>query len=454
MKQRIDEALARKLSSGSFQLWDIFFERSTSLSVTFEDGRVDRVISGIDEGMGIRGMRDLKTFYGFTNDMLRAPGVADTIIGAGRSAEKPFTIIDMKPSVLHPVRISPDSIPINEKINLLKKADALARSMGAEVRQVNASYLEKIQEIEIVNDLGARIKDKRVYTTFIIFVIAEKGGRIETAHSVISGHGGFELLGESEVLKKTSEAAALAVKLLSTDKKISGSMPVVISSSAGGTMIHEAVGHSLEADLVQKDMSEYKGKLGMKVASSLVTVVDDATLINKRGSTSFDDEGTPAQKTVLIENGVLKNFLYDRETAFKDRTVSTANGRRESYRFRPIPRMRNTMIAPGSGSAEDLIRDTKKGMYVVHMGGGQVNTVTGEFIFEVKEGYMIEDGRVAYPVRNATLMGKGADVINSIDAVSSDLSFDVGTCGKDGQGVPVADAQPTIRIPSLLVGSK
>jgi len=262
------------------------------------------------------------------------------------------------------------------------------------------------------------------------------------------------VLDKDTVFSRAKDAAGLAVSMLDTDRKIAGQMPVILSSTAGGTMIHEAVGHSLEADLVQKDMSEYKGRMGQKVSSPLITVIDDATLTNKRGSFSFDDEGTPAQKTVLIENGILKNFMYDRETAAKDNTQSTGNGRRESYRFRPIPRMRNTMIAPGTGSPEDLIKDTSEGIFVKRMGGGQVNTVTGEFIFEVKEGYLIENGKVTVPVRNATLMGKGADVINSIDAVCNDIGFDVGTCGKDGQGVPVSDAQPTLRIPRLLVGSK
>ena len=192
----------------------------------------------------------------------------------------------------------------------------------------------------------------------------------------------------------------------------------------------------------------------MRVASELITVIDDATIPNRRGSFSFDDEGTPAQKTVLIDRGVLVNYMYDRETALRDNASPTGNGRRESYKFRPIPRMRNTMIAPGSGSAENLIKDTKRGIFVVRMGGGQVNTVTGEFVFEVKDGYMIENGIITAPVRGATLMGTGVQVLNSIDAVCSDIGFDSGTCGKDGQGVPVGDAQPTLRIPGILVGSK
>jgi TldD protein len=201
-------------------------------------------------------------------------------------------------------------------------------------------------------------------------------------------------------------------------------------------------------------MSQYAGKKNLKVAANVITVVDDATIQGRRGSFSFDDEGTQSQKTVLIEKGTLKNFMYDRETALKDGAEPTGNGRRESYKFKPIPRMRNTMIAPGAGAAEDLIKDTKSGIFVVKMGGGQVNTVTGDFVFEVKDGYMIEGGKITSPVRGATLMGTGTEVLNTIDAVCGDLGFDAGTCGKDGQGVPVADAQPTLRIPKILVGSK
>ncbi|PKL90567.1 MAG: peptidase C69 [Candidatus Goldiibacteriota bacterium HGW-Goldbacteria-1] len=451
---RIDNEAVRKMAGAGFGIWDIFYEKSASLSITFEDNRVDKVQSGLDEGFGLRGTKGNKTFYGFTNNISSVKNVADTIAGAGKNSCADFIFSEMKPSVFNPVKIMPDTISVDAKTLLLKEVNDMIRSGYKGIRQVNASYLEKIQDVEIINNNGVLVKDKRVYTSFIIFVIAAGENRIETAHAVISGHAGFEVLDKNTVFSRAKDAAGLAVSMLDTDRKIAGQMPVILSSTAGGTMIHEAVGHSLEADLVQKDMSEYKGRMGQKVSSPLITVIDDATLTNKRGSFSFDDEGTPAQKTVLIENGILKNFMYDRETAAKDNTQSTGNGRRESYRFRPIPRMRNTMIAPGTGSPQDLINDTKEGIFVKRMGGGQVNTVTGEFIFEVKEGYLIENGKVTVPVRNATLMGKGADVINSIDAVCNDIGFDVGTCGKDGQGVPVSDAQPTLRIPQLLVGSK
>ena len=242
--------------------------------------------------------------------------------------------------------------------------------------------------------------------------------------------------------------------MLKARKSPGGKMTVVLSSEAGGTMIHEAIGHGLEADLVQQGLSVYSGKIGKNVASPLITVVDDATIPARRGSFINDDEGIPAQKTVLVEKGVLKGFMYDRLTAFKDGVSSTGNGRRESYRNKPIPRMTNTLITPERSTPDSIIRSVDKGLLVKKMGGGQVNTVNGNFVFEVAEGYMIEGGKIGEPVRGATLTGNGPEVLKCIDMVGNDLGFAIGTCGKDGQGAPVSDAQPTLRIPEIVVGGE
>ncbi len=240
--------------------------------------------------------------------------------------------------------------------------------------------------------------------------------------------------------------------MLEAQKAPRGEMTVVLSSSAGGTMIHEAIGHGLEADIVQKKASKYCGKIGKEIASPLITVIDDPTLPNKRGSYRFDDEGNPSQKTVLVENGVLKSYLYDYLTAKRDRINPTGNGRRESYHYRPLPRMSNTYIAPGESDPEGIIKSTKKGLFVKKMGGGQVDSVNGDFVFEVEEGYLIEDGKITKPVRGATLIGNGPKVLREINMVGNDLGFEIGTCGKEGQGVPISDGQPTLRIPRMIVG--
>ena len=264
----------------------------------------------------------------------------------------------------------------------------------------------------------------------------------------------MEIFEENPPERIAETAAKRAILMLRTRKAAGGKMPVVLSSKAGGTMIHEAIGHGLEADLAQQGLSVYSGKIGETIASPLITVIDDSTIPYKRGSFFFDEEGTPGQKTILVENGVLKNYMYDRLAAMKDGTTSTGNGRRESYHHRPIPRMTNTLIASGKSKPEDIIRSLEKGLFVEKMGGGQVNTVNGDFVFEVTEGYLIENGRVGEPVRGATLTGNGPEVLKNIDMLGSDLGFGIGTCGKDAQGVPVADAQPTLRIPEIVVGGE
>jgi TldD protein len=242
--------------------------------------------------------------------------------------------------------------------------------------------------------------------------------------------------------------------MLTARRAPGGRMPVVVSSEAGGTMIHEAIGHGLEADLAGQGLSKFSGLLGRQVASPLVTVIDDATLPGKRGSFRFDDEGTPSARTVLVKDGVLRTYMFDKLSAMREGAQSTGNGRRESYRHRPIPRMTNTFIAPGASEPEDIVRSTARGLLVKRMGGGQVNTVTGEFVFDVQEGYLIENGAQGEAVRGATLTGNGPDVLMNIDMVGSDLGFAIGTCGKDAQGVPVSDAMPTVRIAEMVVGGE
>jgi TldD protein len=249
-------------------------------------------------------------------------------------------------------------------------------------------------------------------------------------------------------------AAGRALKMLEAPEAPAGRMTVVLSSEAGGTMVHEAVGHGLEADLTGQGLSVYTGKLGEQVASPLVTVVDDPTIPGKRGSYNMDDEGITASKTVLVEKGILLRYMNDKLSVLRDNLAPTGNGRRQSFRHRPIPRMSNTIIEPGDMDPDEIIGSVDYGLFVRKMGGGQVNTVTGDFVFEVSEGNLIRNGDVAEPVRGATLAGNGPEVLKSVDMVGNDLGFGIGTCGKDGQGVPVGDAQPTLRIPDIVVGGR
>ena len=298
------------------------------------------------------------------------------------------------------------------------------------------------------------IFEERFYTRGIAFCVAEKDGRLERGYEVLAYALPFQEIKLEEFERLCERAGRRAELMLSSRRVKAGVMPVVLSSSAGGTLIHEAVGHGLEADHAEEGLSIYSGRVGERVASPLITVLDDPTLSPLYGSYQYDDEGTEAKPVVLIEKGILKDFLYDRYQALKWGKTSNGRGRRESFRHIPIPRMSNTFIAKGETPAEEIIKSLDKGLLVKKMGGGEVNPLTGDFVFEVREGYYVEGGEVLFPVKGATLVGNGPKVLEIIDLVGDDLNFDPGTCGKDGQGVPVSDGQPTLRIPELTVGGE
>ena len=448
--------LLKKALSRGGDYADIFIEARNMVSLVIEDSRLEKVISGTDAGAGIRLLLKGKTSYAYSND-ISANILLQTASDASRMASdipaKNVTSLAVRhPSVQFSIRSMPESIPLREKIALVRNAEKIARSIDQRIRQVTVIYRDSVQDVQTATSDGFIADDKRVYTLLMVQVIASANGIVQTGYEAVGGFAGFELFEKENIDELSSKAAQRAIRMLNARKAPAGRMPVVISSLAGGTMIHEAIGHGLEADLAQQGLSVFSGKLGQRVASELVTVIDDATLPGRRGSFRFDDEGTPSQRTVLVEKGILKSFMYDKLTAMKDNTQSTGNGRRESYESRPIPRMTNTFIAPATDAPEDIIRSVDHGLLVVKMGGGQVNTVTGDFVFDVQEGYLIKGGRKDELVRGATLAGNGPEVLKAIDKVGSDLGFSIGTCGKDSQGVPVTDAMPTIRIPEIIVG--
>jgi TldD protein len=285
-------------------------------------------------------------------------------------------------------------------------------------------------------------------------VTAKQGEVLESGYKAKAGTEGFEMLTEEAVLETTRTAARLAVQNVAAEPAPAGTYTVVLASDAGGTLIHESVGHGLEADLNLKGMSVYSGRLGQKVASELITVLDDGTDPGKRGTAAMDDEGTQTHRTVLIENGILKTYLSDKKHAKKLGIPESGNGRRESFRHLPICRMTTTMIARGTSDPAAILASVQDGIFVKGMGGGQVDVVSGNFAFEITECYRIRAGKQAEPLRGATLVGQGPKLMSEIDMVGWDLGYSVGTCGKDGQGAPVADAQPTLRIPSVVVGGK
>ncbi|NLY51715.1 MAG: TldD/PmbA family protein [Firmicutes bacterium] len=435
---------------------DIFIEEAYTAQIFCEQDRIERVTAGIDAGAGIRVISGETTAYAYTNDLsLDGLKEAARIAAAAARQREGDTTIDLRqrhPSFQLPIAIPPETVAIAKKVEVVEKANQAARGADPKVRQVTVSYRDISQRVVIANSAGSWVEDERIRTNLSVNVIAMEDDKIQTGYESLGGVIGFELFQEQNPEELALKAARRAVRMLGARPAPAGRMPVVIAGEAGGTMVHEACGHGLEADLVQKGISVYAGKLGQQVASPLVTVVDDATLPGKFGSFRFDDEGTEGQRTVLIENGILVGYMYDYLTARKDNVASTGNGRRESYQHKPIPRMTNTLILPGEDDPQDIIRDTERGLLVTRMGGGQVNTANGDFVFEVSDGYLISGGEIGEPVRGATLTGNGPKALAMIDRVGGDLGFAIGLCGKDGQGAPVSDAQPTIRIPELVVG--
>jgi TldD protein len=445
----------RALSSGG-EYADIFTEHRRHTSLVLEDRKLEKIAYGTEAGTGIRLIAKGKTAYAFSNDMSR-----ETLLqaasevrraAAGKALSPVMDLRTSRPAVDFQIKLFPDDISVKDKISLVRDADNIARSFDSRIKQVTVIYRDSLQRVQISTSEGFISADDRVYTTLAIQVVAAQEDIVQTAYESVGGLVGFELFEDMDIEQLSLKAAARAIMMLNARKAPGGRMPAVISSHAGGTMIHEAIGHGLEADLSQQGLSVFSNKSGSQVASNLITVVDDSTLPGKRGSFRFDDEGTPSQRTVLVENGVLKNYMYDKLSAMKDGTRSTGNGRRESYQHRPIPRMTNTFITEGTTPAKQILCSTEKGLFVEKMGGGQVNTVTGDFVFDIQEGYLIEKGLIGDPVRGATLTGNGLQILQIIDMVGDDLGFSIGTCGKDAQGVPVTDAMPTLRIPEIIVG--
>jgi TldD protein len=457
-EELLKRILADALSTGG-DYADIYIEQMRPLTIQLEDNKVEKIVSGVDAGIGIRIIFGSRSAYAYSNDLSERS--LFELSRAVRSAVKEkhgraddIDLTTVSPSVDFKIRKYPDTVGMDRKIRLLQEANRAARGVSDKVRQVKVIYRDSVQNVTYVSSDGTISDDERVHTLALVQVVASDGDILQTGYEPVGGLKGFELLEDISLEEIAVRTSGNAVRMLGAARAPGGRMPVVISADAGGTMIHEAVGHGLEADLVQQGLSVYAGRIGEEIASPLVTIIDDPSLDGRRGSFRFDDEGVCSRRNVLVENGILKGYMYDRMTAMKDGVVSTGNGRRESYKFRPIPRMSNTFIASGNDDPAAIVKSVDKGLFVRKMGGGQVNTVTGEFVFEVSEGYMIENGKVGEMVRGATLIGNGPEILRSIDMVGNDLDFAIGTCGKDGQGVPVSDAMPTVRIPEMVVGGE
>jgi TldD protein len=455
----LSKLLKKALSKGG-DYADIFIEETRPLTIHLEDDKIEKLTSGVDSGIGVRVIFNGKSAYAYSNDFSEESlaGIAEAVSRAVReNAENRALIFDMtraKPPLDFLIQQYPGDIDIKKKIDLVERANRTAKGVSSSIKQVSIVYRDSVQKVCVAASDGTIAEDERIHTLGVVHAIAADGETLQTGYEPAGGLIGFELFDENLFEELALKAAHRAVSMLGARKAPGGRMPVVISAEAGGTMIHEAVGHGLEADLAQQGLSVYTGKIGQQIASPLITIVDDSTLQNRRGSFRFDDEGVFSQKSLLVEKGVLKGYMHSRLTAMKEGIESTGNGRRQSYKYRPIPRMTNTFIERGKDDPDEIVRSVEKGFFVKKMGGGQVNTVTGEFVFEVSEGYIIEKGTIGDIVRGATLIGDGPEILQSIDMVGNDLGFAIGTCGKDAQGAPVSDAMPTVRIPEMVVGGE
>jgi TldD protein len=394
------------------------------------------------------------TYYGYVDglhedDLLRA---AESVAQAVRAeARQPAALSAAEPAAGHRVEQPPEEVEAGQKAALLRMCEEAARSEGGDVAQVRIGYVEGRRRVEVFNSDGRAAADDRTRLRLSAQVVARRDGRVETGTDTRGGHAGFELLADrpEEVAER---AARKALAMLDARDAPTGRLPVVVGKGFGGVLLHEAVGHGLEADAVQKRASVYADRIGEQLAEPFVGAYDDGSRSGEWGSDGIDDEGTPTQRTTVLEEGRLTSYLYDLLRARKDGVGSTGNGRRESFRHVPIPRMTNTYFAPGEATPEDLIGEVGHGLYAVSFGGGQVEPATGDFVFGVSEGYLIEDGRVTAPVRGATLVGNGLDALEAIDGIAGDLEIATGFCGKGGQSVPAGVGQPHVRIRELTVG--
>ncbi len=440
--------LNRALSRGG-DFGELYIEEVKSLNFAMKESKFTDAVIGFSSGLGVRTVDGDRNGYAYSGRISAAEAIEAAAISAyiaSGSAPKtaaPARVVQPPPFVT--VKIPPQSIPEKRKLEMVAAAEAIARRYSPFVKQVDISYYDESKRRLIANSNGLRIENEIPLVWVVIEVFAEKNGVRHVGRVRISAHQGFEFFDTNSIDEASREAAREAVTMLEARPAPSGRLPVVIESGWGGVLIHEAVGHGLEGDFIYKGTSIYADKLRKKVASDLVTLIDDSSWPNARGTTGFDDEGTIGRRNVLIDKGIVVGFMHDLISAKKLSMEPTGNGRRESYLHYPIPRMTNTFLDNGPADPKDIIADTAKGVYVKSLSGGSVDTISGQFNFIVREAYLIESGRLSSPVSGATLIGRGIDVLTNIDAVANDLKLGVGTCGKD-QWVPVTSGIPTLRV--------
>jgi TldD protein len=451
----LGEALSR---GGDYA--DLFFEYRINHSVVLEEQIVKSATKGISLGVGVRVVSGEKTGYAYSDSLERehilkaartAAFIANTSSEGGRVGIQPLEHTHN----LYSIPVVPADLEIMEKIALLQEADQAARAYDSRIKQVQASYIDETKHVLIATSDGRCTWDLQPMVRLNVMCIAEENGQRQSGYQGGGGRRGLDAFtGDLSPAALAIESARQAILQLRAVDAPAGSMEVVLGPGWPGILLHEAIGHGLEADFNRKGTSAFSGLVGKKVASELCTVVDDGTLPYRRGSLNVDDEGNPTHETVLIEKGVLQGYLQDRLSSKLMKAAPSGNGRRQSYEHIPMPRMTNTFMLAGESAPEDIIKSVHRGLYAVHFGGGQVDITSGKFVFSASEAYLIEDGKITSPVKGATLIGDGPTVLRQVTAVGNDLKLDqgVGICGKDGQTIPVGVGLPTIKIREITVG--
>ena len=449
--------LQKAVSTGA-DYAELFAENTVSHAINMIASKVDSINDSVIAGAAVRVYKGLRSVTATTVDtsetgLLRCAEKAAEALGEG-SAQMDIVLRERIFGDIHPVRIAPVSVSNREKVTVLKEGYFAAREYDSAITQVSGTLLDVDHNILIANTEGTYAQDRQIRTRISVSAVAEKDGETQTGSFNPGARMGMEFFETVSPKAVGEKAARQAVTMVRAGYCPAGVMPVAIDNGFGGVIFHEACGHSLEASSVAYGRSQFAGKLGQQIANERVTAIDDGTIPNAWGSINIDDEGTPARKNVLIEKGVLKSYMIDKFNGRRMGMESTGNARRQSYSYTPTSRMTNTYIAPGTDRNEDIISSIELGLYCKEMGGGSVNPVTGEFNFAVNEGYMIRNGVICEPVRGASLVGKGSEVIQNIDMVGTDLAYGQGMCGSSSGSVPTNVGQPLIRVSSITVGGR
>ena len=456
-KSLVEKILNEALSTGG-DFAEIFVEKKNNCGLYMIDGKIESSLSGRDFGIGIRIFKDLYSVYGYTNDMTEENllKTARKIAEAVKGTRADITINLLKQDIenYNKIEIYPETVLKKNKIDIMRRGYVAAKEYDSEISQVRVSYSDSKQNILVANSEGIWAEDERVRGRIRIESVASNGTEMQTGSMGPGASKGFEFFEKMDVESYGREASRIAKTILHADYSPSGKMPVIIDNGFGGVIFHEACGHGLEATSVAKGNSVFAGKIGEMIASPVVNAVDDGTIPNEWGTINIDDEGTPSRRNLLIENGILKGYMIDKLNGRRMGMASTGSGRRESYKYAPTSRMTNTFILNGKSSLNEMISSVEKGIYAKYMGGGSVNPATGNFNFAVMEGYLIENGKITSPVRGATLIGSGSEILKKIEMVGNNLAYGQGMCGSVSGSICTNVGQPAIKVSEITVGGR